>query len=86
MPDDHDLIPLLEMPTPVARRYDAALARLKRTAARRMIEELREKGITLTVADGRLWARGPQGSVVNGTAMAIDKYKAWLIEVLNGNS
>lgn len=66
----------------VAKRYDTALARLRRTVIRRLIAEYAERGIVLTVRDGVL-CRNRDASIVNGTAQRIEAWKAWIIEVLS---
>lgn len=65
----------------VAKRYDASLARLRKTAARRLLAEYAARGIVLTVKDGVL-CRNRDAVIINGTAQRIKEWQEWFVEVL----
>ena len=72
-----------------SRYFDYADKRLKlrlcRMQARETLAELVAAGITLSVRKGVLYA-GPPEQVVNGTKAKIERYKLWLVEMLQEES
>lgn len=63
------------------RSLDYSMARLRKTAARKLLAELAARGIVLSVRDGKL-CRNREAVIVNGTAQRIEFWREWFIEVL----
>lgn len=69
------------------RRLHDKMARAERDARERtealaVLEQLRARGVSLSVQNGTLWA-GPRDVCVNGTRQKIEQWRDWFVILLS---